>query len=438
MTHRPVTLAHPPEPVNASNWKKYSVGITGDEVMRDGDFVRVPLVVMDAAAIDAIENQGVRELSQGYSAELNWGDGVTPDGQKYHAMQTNIRGNHTAFVSVARGGSKLTVDSMKKCPKCYQDCETDMTDCPSCKHKFGDALVQRDPEADRHLHKIMSPKSTPQQKRAAMGDLQSYLSTNFGEREGARRFTELTSGIQLDSVDSESNSKYKRAVRDGGNKGKRIMDTTVVFDGVPVEFTTDVGAAFMKNHVDKLNKLATDLQGKLSQEEANKEQAEEKKTRAETDAKATIDAKDGEIAALKKQLADAQITPEKLDALVKDRQAVIDAASRVLGRDAKFDGKTVGDIRRTAVAHKLGDATVKEMNDAAIEGAFKVYTTDSNATRTGTQALADSIALHNRRSNMGDHRATGDVKDIRDQALNDREAWLNNAWRHGTVNASKA
>jgi hypothetical protein len=40
------------------------------------------------------------------------------------------------------------------------------------------------------------------------------------------------------------------------------------------------------------------------------------------DAKKACDAKDGEIAVLKKQVADAAITPEKLDVMVKDRLAV--------------------------------------------------------------------------------------------------------------------
>ena len=36
-THLPVTLEHPGVPVTADNWKKYAVGETGDEVLRDGD-----------------------------------------------------------------------------------------------------------------------------------------------------------------------------------------------------------------------------------------------------------------------------------------------------------------------------------------------------------------------------------------------------------------
>ena len=49
---KPVTIEHPAEPVTAKNWKDLAVGHMGDEVLRDGEFVRVPLILMDAGAID--------------------------------------------------------------------------------------------------------------------------------------------------------------------------------------------------------------------------------------------------------------------------------------------------------------------------------------------------------------------------------------------------
>lgn len=107
MAHRPVTLHHPTETVNARNWKKYAKGHTGDEVIRDGDHIRVPVVVMDAETIQAFENKDACELSMGYSTDLKWTPGETPDGQTYDAVQTAIRANHLAIVPVARGGSTL-------------------------------------------------------------------------------------------------------------------------------------------------------------------------------------------------------------------------------------------------------------------------------------------------------------------------------------------
>jgi len=106
--HRPITLDHPTEGVDASNWKRLAVGQTGEGVLRDGEFVTVPLVLMDAAAIAAVES-GKRELSMGYTTDIVIKDGVTPDGQQYDAIQTQMRMNHLAIVSQARGGNELKI-----------------------------------------------------------------------------------------------------------------------------------------------------------------------------------------------------------------------------------------------------------------------------------------------------------------------------------------
>ena len=104
--HRPVTLNHPKDGVNAKNWKKLAIGQTGDEVVRDGQFVRVPMVIMDEDAITAYDN-GVRELSMGYSCNIELTDGISPDGEAYDAIMTDMRMNHLAVVAKARGGSGL-------------------------------------------------------------------------------------------------------------------------------------------------------------------------------------------------------------------------------------------------------------------------------------------------------------------------------------------
>lgn len=104
--YRPVTLNHPDVMVDASNWKEHSRGQTGAEVLRDKEFVRVPMVLMDAGAIDEWK-QGKRELSMGYTMDLDTTSGTTPNGEQYDAVQRNLRMNHLALVTRARGGSEL-------------------------------------------------------------------------------------------------------------------------------------------------------------------------------------------------------------------------------------------------------------------------------------------------------------------------------------------
>lgn len=106
--HRPMTNDHPSVAVNADNWKDYAVGQTGGDVMRDGEFVRVPLVLMDQNAINDWES-GKVELSMGYSADIVFKAGVTDSGEEYDAIQTNLHMNHLALVDKARGGDKLRI-----------------------------------------------------------------------------------------------------------------------------------------------------------------------------------------------------------------------------------------------------------------------------------------------------------------------------------------
>jgi len=113
LAHKPVTNEHPAVPVNASNWRDISVGHLGGEVLRDGEFVRVPLVLMDAEAIKEVRD-GKTQLSVGYSATLQWGDGTTPAGEKYDAIQSEIRANHVAITRAARGGPKLRMGDRSK------------------------------------------------------------------------------------------------------------------------------------------------------------------------------------------------------------------------------------------------------------------------------------------------------------------------------------
>lgn len=107
-THLPLTLDHPTVQVNSKNWKKYAVGETGDEVLRDGSAVRVPMMLRDADAIKAFK-EGTNQLSVGYDCDLEWVNGVTDDGHKFDAIQHGIRANHLAIVTAARGGSTLSI-----------------------------------------------------------------------------------------------------------------------------------------------------------------------------------------------------------------------------------------------------------------------------------------------------------------------------------------
>jgi hypothetical protein len=97
-----LTLGHPEVPVTPENEKQFSVGTVGEVVKQDGRFVSTTVVVKDAKAIDKVLG-GTQELSCGYECDLEFTAGEV-DGQRYDAVQRQIRGNHVAIVPQGRAG----------------------------------------------------------------------------------------------------------------------------------------------------------------------------------------------------------------------------------------------------------------------------------------------------------------------------------------------
>lgn len=286
--HRPITIDHPAEDVSAVNWKRLAVGDTGGEVLRDGEFLRLPIMVMDSAGVQAATTTH-QEFSLGYKAELDMTPGTFGD-EAFDGSMKDIRINHLALCRHARGGTELRIVDERTSP-----------------------------HGDFHMSKIK------------IGDSEVDLS-----------------------------------------------------DGAAVAVA--VGA---------LQSKLTDAEGKVGA------------LTAETGTlKASIEAKDGEIAALKSQLADAT-DPAKQKARDEARAKVIGDARKIAGDKLVVDGKSETEIRRAAVEAKLGDAA-KGMSDDAIAGAFAAYV-----------PLGDGKP---KVQPIGDASSFGDAADIRNQARLSRYA----------------
>lgn len=279
--HKPVTVDHPTGPVTSQTWRQVARGHVGEEVVRDGEFVRIPMMLADAEAISAAKTTH-GEVSVGYTCDLDWTPGTAPDGQSYDARQVKVIVDHVAIVPKGRAG-------------------------PEC--RLGD-----EHPSDHGSMKVLSP--LPQTK------------------EPAAMRTHLIDGHSVELSDAAAiavaNLQKQIATLEGDNlrfigDAKKAADTILAKDA----------------------EIATH--------------------------RTAVETKDGEIAVLRQQLADAQMTPAKLDAAVAARAAVIGAAKTVLGDGYKADGKTEVQIRRDAVALRMGDAATA-MSDAAIDGAFAALT----------------------------------------------------------------
>lgn len=106
---KPVILTHRAGSVDKDNVDREHIGTILSEGVADGDDVRVEIIIHDT---DIIKQTGLRELSLGYSLDLDETPG-TWNGQHYDAIQTNIRINHLALVDKARAGeqARLNIDS---------------------------------------------------------------------------------------------------------------------------------------------------------------------------------------------------------------------------------------------------------------------------------------------------------------------------------------
>lgn len=209
----PVTIEHPKEAVTPTNWRDHAVGdVSTDDIVRDGEAVRVPFMLRDADAIAKVES-GKREISMGYSCDLAFEDGVAPDGTPYQAVQRNIRINHLAIVDKARGGPTLRIGDKE----------------PTMKIKIGDADVDVTDGAA-----VAVAVGTLNQK---LNDAETKVGTLTGENTTLKTTVETKDGeiAALNAKLADATDPAKVAARDAARRAvvdrARVLVPTLVIDG---------------------------------------------------------------------------------------------------------------------------------------------------------------------------------------------------------------
>ena len=103
----PFTNRHPKDNVTIDNAKEVMVGLGGDTVeIVDNKFTKLFVIVTDPKTVEDIEEHGIIEVSCGYELELDFTPGEF-DGEKFDAIQRNIKMNHLALVPKGRGGPEV-------------------------------------------------------------------------------------------------------------------------------------------------------------------------------------------------------------------------------------------------------------------------------------------------------------------------------------------
>lgn len=106
---KPIVITHDAGLIDKDNVSENQIGTILSEGERSGDDVRAEIIIHDT---DAMKDSGYKELSLGYNLDLDETPGVW-NGQRYDAVQKNIRINHLALVREARAGeqARLNMDS---------------------------------------------------------------------------------------------------------------------------------------------------------------------------------------------------------------------------------------------------------------------------------------------------------------------------------------
>jgi hypothetical protein len=440
MANKPITLTHPKSMVDSKSWSKVAKGFSGSEVVRDGEYVRVPLMLTDAAAVDAFENGEARELSVGYTTDIDWTAGETPDGAAYDGVQRLIRGNHHALVPVARGGESLRFGDadqsqgagLTTCPSCGAELTGSPLSCPNCGFD-----LKPTPRSDEEISMDAEPywmgdrefSSESRKKGAEEGWAKpdgSYPIRNTGDLKNAIKAWGRGGATASDKAWIKKRAKalgaesmlpddWKSSASDAASSGisgeEGVMPIIKNFDGIPISFADEVSAAAMerefRNIQQKLADAGSDnFGGKKAKPFGSKNgngngngngddddddtEAKRKKVTAEDALKKEIATRDGEIAVLKKQVADAAMTDAKVEAMAAERIAVLDAAKPFLPKGFVSDGKNIADIRRAAVGSQFTDAEMKDWTDDQIVGAFRTMS-KVGAAKGGASALADGM-----------------------------------------------
>lgn len=412
--HKPVTDDHPPQPVTSKNWKQFSRGQIGDEVARDGEFIRVPMVLMDSGLISKVE-QGKAELSVGYTCDLDMTAGQTADGQQYDGVQKNIRVNHVAVVNQGRAGKAARIgDGTGEARINFNDYAAALAALNDGKVNAEDALAEPDVflGLDKKYPIAKGGTVYVEALRAAATD-----SIVKGDGDIAAAVRTL-----LTVVDAQEPTAL---TGDGAPKQEKRTMKTMVIDGITVEVGDGNATEVIQRHIrsleDKNAKLTTDLATAT---------ADHAKVVADKDgqiAKLTTDLTTAttQVATLETKVKDAEISPAKLDAMVADRRVMIDRA-KVVFPAVVIDGKTDGEIRKQVVGHKLGDKS-KDWNDEQIKISFDTLTSDVKApASTGTMHQPGGIADQARV--LGSHQ-TSDAQTQREQAWAERNKRTADAWK---------
>jgi hypothetical protein len=349
----PVTDGHPPEMVTLSNRAQYDKGNVGDTIVRDGGKVATVLYVKDARLISAIERNDAREISCGYHCDVEMTSGVVPDGepdagQRYDAIQKSIVYNHVAVVPQGRAGGEVRL---------RLDGAGNVITPPmgGPEKPVGKERIDEFAVGDRVT--VKGKPHMPGQKSGVVREVNDSAAYGivFDGMSGVHRWYV---GDELVADSKRSDSRLDAATEERTMKVEKI-------DGVEYEIGSDAHKAAVARR-DEAAKNASDELAKI---------------------KAERDAAKAEAEKARKDAAEA---PAKAKAAVEARAKIEEQARKVLGAEAKFDGKDDAAIV-AEVAKASGVKFDEKAEPAYVRALFDMAVAKADAGSLGDELKAARV-----------------------------------------------
>lgn len=445
----PVTDDHPPTMINAENADKYAAGQVGENVRVDGIHLLAPLAINRAVLVKKMD-RGKREVSCGYDCDLEMTAGVSPEGERYDAIQTNIVYNHVAIVDAGRAGSARVRMDGAHADSAYQVIPHRVTTYPCDPDGVCAWVASSDMTADELLSKV----------NAALANVNGISVTVAERHDAGENERKYYVGARSDSGTVRIQGCYSIAVRVSSRSMTPDQLNALLSEALSASPDLHIRTDSTKEKVMDLTQALAALAA--AQEKLGAANAEIASQKGRADA-ADQKAKDIE---LKLVAADAATATERgrADQAVKDKDAAdkartdaaADFAKKVservqleaaaigaLGRNDKAevlgpDGKTVIDISkmderalRVAVVEKLdGYKVPAERSDDAVALAFELATARAGKAGQAHATVREVLITGNR----ADATPAGNE----DKARADMKARSNNAWKTDSTDAVKA
>lgn len=280
---KPITNIHPPERIlDSETVKRRKVGFTGEQVVKDDQFLASSLVITDSDAVNDAEN-GRRQLSPGYRCEIELSPGVY-NGEHYDAIQRKRTYNHLALVDSARGGSDLKLNMDGKHPTTDNGVRLDGYEVKQDedlsyeeRKDLPDSAFAYVKEVDgKKIRKFPVPDAT--HVRNALARLpQSNLATEEKVevkeklKKVAKKYNIEVSddGFSSDYIDYNLTIDEKEFIN--SKKGSRMEMTTISINNLDYQCAPEV-----KVHIDNLNNEKNDLKTNLDKAKADLDSANDK------------------------------------------------------------------------------------------------------------------------------------------------------------------